>query len=114
MNTSAGWIFGALAVLGFAQLIFLVMSRNARLKRLVMVLESVVIGLFMLTLVSVATGGWGGLVLLPILLFVIAFNARKIRICDACGFTNFLVDPLDTDPHCGDCGKPLDTNRGFF
>ena len=114
MNTKMGWVFGAFMIFGFANLIFLVASRNARLKRLVLVVATVVIAMVMLTLASVATGGWGGLVLLPVLVFGLAFNARKLRFCDACGFTNFLVDPLETDPHCGDCGKPLDTKRGFF
>jgi hypothetical protein len=87
--------FGVWMLLVVGNMIFMFTSRNAALKR-------VVAGI-LTALVSVTIGGvillgslqhWTALIFLPLLVLTVAFNARKIRFCDACGMTNFGLEPV--------------------
>jgi len=104
--------FGFWMLLVVGNMIFMFTSRNAALKR-------VVAGI-LTALVSVTIGGvillgslqhWTALIFLPLLVLTVAFNARKIRFCDACGMTNFVSNPFRSEVLCSDCGKPLDPKR---
>jgi len=109
-----GWGFGALALLAFVNMIFLLTSRNARLKRSVSLVGIVVIAILMVVPWFFMGLGAFGLSTLPFLVVVVAFNCRKVRFCDACGFTNLVPNPFKSGPLCDDCGKPLDAKRKWL
>ena len=89
-------------------MIFLLTSRNARLKRRVAVVAMIVGGTVLVVPWIFLGVPWFGLSELPFLILVLALVARQVRFCDACGFTNLVRNPMKSDPRCDDCGEPLD------
>ena len=113
-NRIVTWGFGAFAVLVIANMIFLRTNRNAALKRRVSVVLTAVIAITMVSLWLLMGAWWVSLTILPFIALVVAFNFRRIRFCDACGLTNQVMNPFRSNPPCGGCGQPLDTNRRWL
>jgi hypothetical protein len=106
--------FGIWMLLVFANAIFMFTSRNTALKRRVATIGIAAVSLLMVGVTVLMGAAWLGLLMVPVLVLVVAFNARKIRFCDACGMTNVLSNPFKSEAFCSECGKPLDPNRMWF
>jgi fatty acid desaturase len=106
--------FGFWMILVVANMIFMFTSRNAALKRVVAGIGTALVSVLLLGATLLMGQPWLVLPLIPVLAFVVFFNGRQIRFCDACGMTNTLANPFKSEAFCSDCGKPLDLTRVIF
>ena len=117
MNTDrAVFIFFVVwMILVIANAIFMFTSRNAKLKRRILSIASVLMGIALVTGVwLLSREPWFTLMTAFFLALGIGFNVGRIRFCDTCGATNLPSSPFRRAEFCSYCGKPLDSKPGWF